>query len=414
MFTRHTLPLLNDALADTPVVLLNGARQTGKSTLAQSLSESRGRQYFTLDDHVTLAAVKNDPTGFIAGLRGAVTLDEVQRAPELFLAIKAAVDRDRCPGRFLLTGSTNVLLLPDIADSLAGRMEILSLWPLSAAEMVDAPTFNLVDWLFDGDINDLNIAPCERAQLIEKLLCGGFPEAVSRTAPKRRSAWFNSYLQAVMQRDMRDLANIEQLTEIPNLLQLLATRSASLLNFAEISRSSGLTQTTLKRYFSLLETLFLVYRLPAWERNLSKRLVKAPKVFLPDSGLLAHLMDISSGRLNSATGLPGGLVETFVVSELLKHLAFSEKQLSAWHYRTQSNIEVDVILENRLGKLTGIEIKASHSVSSKDFNGLRHLKETEAQSFQRGIVLYSGRDVVPFAADLFAVPLSMWWSRPTR
>ncbi len=411
MFTRHIQPLLNDALADTPVVLLNGARQTGKSTLVKTLSDKANRRYFTLDDQTTLAAIKNDPAGFVAGLGESVTLDEVQRAPELFLAIKAAVDRDRRPGRFLLTGSANVLLLPALADSLAGRMEILSLWPLSAAERVDAPLFNLADWLFDGDIHTLNIASCERPQLFENLLCGGFPEAVSRSSAKRRTAWFNSYLQSIMQRDMRDLANIEQLTEIPKLLQLLATRSASLLNFAEISRSSGLSQTTLKRYFSLLETLFLVCRLPAWERNLSKRMVKAPKIFLPDSGLLAHLLDLSPERLQAAPGLPGGLVETFVFAEVLKHLAFSSQQLTAWHYRTQSNVEVDLILENRLGKLTGIEVKASHSVSAKDFNGLRHLKETEAESFQRGIVLYAGRDVLPFAEDLFAVPLSLWWSK---
>lgn len=410
MYTRHILPLLNHALADTPVVLLNGARQTGKSTLAQSLSAGKSRRYLTLDDQVTLAAAKGDPDGFIAGLNSPVTLDEVQRAPELFLAIKASVDRDRSPGRFLLTGSANVLLLPGIADLLAGRMEILSLWPLSNAEMADAPTVNLADWLFDGSMNSLSIPPCDRTQLVERLLCGGFPEAVSRSSPRRRTVWFNSYLQAVMQRDVRDLANIEQLTELPNLIQLLATRSANLLNFAEISRSSGISQTTLKRYFSLLETLFLVHRLQAWERNLGKRLVRAPKVFLPDSGLLAHLVELSPERLTTAAGLPGNLVETFVLSELLKHLAFSAKQLTLWHYRTQSNNEVDFILENRLGKLTGIEVKASHSVSSKDFNGLRHLKETEAQSFQRGIVLYGGRDVVPFDAALFAVPLSMWWA----
>lgn len=410
MYTRHILPLLNEALADTPVVLLNGARQTGKSTLTQSLSAENIRRYLTLDDHVTLAAAKSDPDGFVAGLNGPVTLDEVQRVPELFLAIKASIDRDRSPGRFLLTGSANVLLLPGIADSLAGRMEILSLWPLSNAEIVGAPTINLVDWLFDGPMNALGISPCDRAQLIEKLLCGGYPEVVSRNSPRRRAAWFNSYLQAIMQRDVRDLANVEQLTEIPNLIKLLSTRSASLLNFAEISRSSGLPQTTLKRYFSLLETLFLVYRLPAWERNLGKRLVKAPKVFLPDSGMLAHLVELSPERLTVEAGLPGNLVETFVLSELLKHLAFSERQLTLWHYRTQSNIEVDFILENQLGKLTGIEVKSSHSVGSKDFNGLRHLKETEPQLFQRGVVLYSGREVVPFAADLFAVPLSMWWA----
>ena len=221
-----------------------------------------------------------------------------------------------------------------------------------------------------------------------------------------------------MQRDVRDLANVEQLTAIPDLVQLLATRSATLLNFAEISRSSGLPQTTLKRYFSLLETLFLVYRLPSWERNPGKRLVKAPKVFLPDSGLLAHLVELSQERLSDfvgEAGLPGRLVETFVLSELLKHLAFSEKHLTLWHYRTQSNIEVDFVLENRLGKLTGIEVKANSNVDGKDFNGLRHLKKTEPHAFQRGIVLYSGREVVPFDSDLFAVPLSMWWAvSPTR
>lgn len=410
MYKRHILPLLMDALADTPVTLLNGARQTGKSTLVKSLSMEQGRRYLTLDDRVTLAAAKNDPEGFIAGVGDFVTLDEVQRAPELFLAIKAAVDRDRRSGRFLLTGSANVLLLPDIADSLAGRMEVLSLWPLSQAELAQASRFNLADWLFDAPVQSLLIPPCERETLIGALLSGGFPEAVSRTSSRRRAAWFDSYLDAIMQRDVRDLANVEQLTTVPNLVRLLATRSGTLLNFAELSRSSGLSQTTLKRYFSLLETLFLVYRLPAWERNLGKRLVKAPKVFLPDSGMLAHLVGMSQERLMAEPGLPGGLVETFVLSELLKHLAFSEKRLTLWHYRTQSNVEVDFVLENRLGKLTGIEVKASSRVEGKDFKGLRYLKETEPNAFQRGIVLYGGREVVPFEADLFAVPLSMWWA----
>lgn len=410
MHPRHIQHLVIEALNDTPVVLLNGARQTGKSTLAKSLSTSHGRRYLTLDDQATLAAARGDPAGFIAGLDGPVVLDEVQRAPELFLAIKASVDRNREPGRFLLTGSANVLLLPGIADSLAGRMEVLSLWPLSSAEAVDAPSINRADWLFDGPIKELAIPPCERGELTAALLCGGFPEALSRKSPRRRAAWFDSYLQAVLQRDVRELANLEQLTEMPSLVQLLATRSASLLNFAELSRSSRLPQTTLKRYFSLLEMLFLVYRLPAWERNPGKRLVKAPKVFLPDCGLLAYLMGISQERLMAEPGLPGGLVETYVLSELLKHLAFSEKGLTLWHYRTLSNIEVDFVLENRLGKLTGIEVKASGSVDGKDFKGLRHLKETESQAFQRGIVLYGGREVVPFAADLFAVPLSMWWA----
>ncbi len=410
MYSRHISPLLVEALADTPVVLLNGARQTGKSTLAQSLAISNAYRYLTLDDRVVLAAARDDPVGFVAGLSGPVILDEIQRAPDIFLPIKAEVDRDRRPGRFLFTGSANVLLLPHMADSLAGRMEVLSLWPLSSAEIANSPIFNRADWLFDGDIQSWALPACDRAQLVMTLLNGGFPEAVGRTSQRRRAAWFESYLEAILQRDVRDLANLEQLTEIPNLLQLLATRSGGLLNFAEVSRTSRLSQTTLKRYFTLLETLFLVVRLPSWERNPGKRMVKAPKVFLPDSGLLAHLAGANQDALSAGLGLPGGLVETYVLGELLKHLAFSEKWLTLSHYRTQTNIEVDFILENRLGKLTGIEVKASSKVDGKDFKALRHLKETEPQLFQRGVVLYAGREVVAFDVDLFAVPLSMWWA----
>ncbi|MDP3537391.1 MAG: ATP-binding protein [Azonexus sp.] len=410
MFPRHIEPLLSDALADTPVVLLNGARQTGKSTLVQGLAARLGRRYLTLDDRVVLAAAKADPAGFVAGLSGPVVMDEIQRAPALFLDIKAAVDRDRSPGRFLLTGSANVLLLPALADSLAGWMEILSLWPLSGGEMAGVADFNRADFLFDGALGAVSLPTCNREDLVERLLHGGFPEAVSRSSAKRRSAWFESYLQTVLQRDVRDLANLEQLTEVPHLLQLLATRSASLLNQAEISRASRLTQTTLKRYLSLLETLFLVQRVPAWARNPGKRLVKAPKVFLPDTGLLSWLLDLSTEKMLALPGLPGQLVETYVACELLKHLAFSDKGLSLWHYRTQTDIEVDFVLENRLGKLTGIEVKASASIDSADFKGLRHLQETESDSFQRGIVFYSGRELVAFSDRLFAVPLSFWWA----
>lgn len=412
MFTRHLEPLLEEALADTPVVLLNGARQTGKSTLAQAVAARDGRRYLTLDDRVVLAAARSDPAGFVAGLTGPVVMDEIQRAPELFLDIKAAVDRERTPGRFLLTGSANVLLLPNLADSLAGRMEILTLWSMSQAELAGAPLPNRADLLFDGQFSSLNVPPCEREVLVQALVAGGFPEAVARTAPRRRASWFDSYIDTLLQRDVRELAHLEQLTEIPHLLQLLATRSATLLNLAELSRASGLTQTTLKRYFALLETLFLVVRVPAWARNPSKRLVKTPKVFLPDTGLLAWLRHDGEDKLQGLTSLPGALVESFVASELLKHLAWSQRGLSLWHYRTATDMEVDFVLEDRQGFITGIEVKSGASVDASAFRGLRHLQETEPQKFQRGIVLYSGREVVPFSENLTAVPLSLWWARP--
>ena len=410
MHPRHIAPLLAESLSDTTVVVINGARQSGKSTLAQGVSADKAtsRRYLTLDDAVVLNAAKSDPAGFIQGLQGPVTLDEVQRVPELFLPIKAAVDRDRQPGRFLLTGSADVMLLPGIADSLAGRMEVLTLWPLSSAEVAGSATLNRADALFSDDLFGLNLPPCDKDALMAQWLGGGFPDALARSNAPRRAAWFDAYVQAILQRDLRDLANIEQLTEIPNLLHLLATRSATLLNFAELSRTAGMAQTSLKRYFALLEMLFLVVRLPSWQRNPSKRWVKAPKVFLPDSGLLCHLMATTAERMNAQPNLLGAVAETWVLSELLKHVAFTQEGLSLWHYRTQTHIEVDFILENRAGHICGIEVKASTTVDSKDFKGLRHLQETEPAIFQRGIVLYAGRELVPFGDKLWAVPLSVW------
>ena len=410
MHPRHIAPLLAESLSDTPVVVINGARQSGKSTLAQSVSADKAtpRRYLTLDDAVVLNAAKSDPAGFIQGLQGPVTLDEVQRVPELFLPIKAAVDRDRQPGRFLLTGSADVMLLPGIADSLAGRMAVLTLWPLSSAEVGGSATLNRADALFSDDLFGLNLPPCDKDALMVQWLGGGFPDALARSSAPRRAAWFDAYVQAILQRDLRDLANIEQLTEIPNLLHLLASRSATLLNFAELSRTAGMAQTSLKRYFALLEMLFLVVRLPSWQRNPSKRWVKAPKVFLPDSGLLCHLMVTTAERMNAQPNLLGAVAETWVLSELLKHVAFTQEGLTLWHYRTQTHIEVDFILENRAGQICGIEVKASTTVDSKDFKGLRHLQETEPAIFQRGIVLYAGRELVPFGDQLWAVPMSVW------
>lgn len=412
MLRRHLEPVLTEALADTPVVLLNGARQTGKSTLVQALAAAQGRRYLTLDDRVVLAAVRNDPAGFVAGLQGPVVLDEVQRAPELFLDLKAAVDRDRQPGRFLLTGSANVLLLPGLADTLAGRMEVLTLWPLSSAELQGQVGLNRAEALFDGATELVEPQPCDRAMLADTLLKGGFPEVVARSTQRRRAAWLEAYVETVLQRDVRDLAQLDQLSELPHLLELLAARSGGQLNLAELSRSTRLPQTTLRRYFALLQTLFLVHLVPAWARNPGKRLVKTPKVFVPDTGLLCLLTHLAESRVaaGAAPGLPGGLVETYVAAQLQQHLAFSSRGLTLWHYRTQAGVEVDFLLEDRAGRLTGIEVKASASVDASDFKGLRHLQDSQPQAFQRGIVLYGGRERVAFSERLMAVPLSWWWS----
>lgn len=402
MYPRSIQAALAEALADTPVVLLNGARQTGKSTLVQTLRP--GIRYLTLDDPTVLAAAKADPFGFVAAFEAPVCLDEVQRAPELFLAIKASVDKDRTAGRFLLTGSANVLMLPQMADSLAGRMEIIELWPLAQSEL-NRRVGSVIDRLFAGDF-----APhyaFERADFITRLAAGGYPEATQRSNARRLGAWFDSYLATILQRDIKDLANIEGLTELPKLVKLLAVRSGGLLNFAELARSTGIPQTTLKRYMALLETLFLIRQVPAWSSHLGKRLQKAPKLFLSDYGLMAHLLGLDTEQMTTMHGLPGGLVEAFVHAELAKHQTWAELPTQLMHYRTNTGMEVDFVLENRQQDLLGIEVKASAMVSSKDFRGLRHLRDTAPAQFKRGVLLYTGEQVVHFDAQLSAVPIAI-------
>lgn len=409
MIRRHITSALRAALADTPVILLTGARQTGKSTLVQELASTvHPARYLTLDDATVLAAARTDPAGFIANLAGSVILDEVQRVPDLFLALKRTVDRDRQPGRFLLTGSANVLLLPRVAEALVGRMEILTLWPLSQGE-IDGVQENFIDAVFADELPACRGRAEPWPALIERLLRGGYPEVLSRLEASRRQAWFGAYITTLLQRDVRDLAHIEGLTTFPRLLALLAARTAALLNMAELSRSLTMPQSTLKRYLALLETTFLVQPLPAWSGNLSKRLVKAPKLVLSDTGLSASLLGVSQDRLETDRGLAGPLLENFVVMEIRKQLAWSRAQPQPFHFRTQAGQEVDLVLEERSGHLVGIEVKASATVSPRDFNGLRTLAEAVGASFRRGIVLYTGEELLPFGPQMYALPLSTLW-----
>jgi hypothetical protein len=411
MYQRHILGALRDALSDSPVVLVNGARQTGKSTLVKAFSEGeRPAAYVTLDDATVLSAASGDPAGFLAGFRDPVVIDEIQRVPDLFRAIKVEVDRARTPGRFLLTGSANVFLLPRVGESLAGRMEILTLWPLSQGEM-EGRQERFVDALFSETPSvALTVKGAgDRRDVIQRVLRGGYPEAVSRAAGARRDAWFGAYLNTILQRDVRDLAHIEGLTELPRLLSLMAARTASLLNMSELSRSSGMAQTTLKRYLALLETTFLVHRLPAWSRNLGKRLVRAPKVFINDAGLAAYLIGVDETRLTRNATLLGALLENFVVMELRKQVGWSRTRVTLFHFRTQTGQEVDVVLETPDGRLAGVEVKAGATVDAGDFKGLRVLSDAAGESFACGVVLYTGTNTVAFGDRLYAVPIAALW-----
>jgi predicted AAA+ superfamily ATPase len=406
MFSRNIEPEIRAALTDTPVVLLNGARQTGKSTLAIALAAEFGMRYVTLDDATALAAASADALGFLKGLGASAVIDEVQKAPTLFPAIKALVDADRRPGRYLLTGSANVLLLPKLSESLAGRVEIISLAPLSQGEL-EGRREGFIDAAFRP--GPLENPGGEGVAPLDRILAGGYPEAVGRPAGKRRDAWFASYITAILQRDVRDLAHIEGLTDMPRLLSLLAARTGGLLNMSELSRSCGIAQTTLKRYLSLLEATFLFQPLPAWSANLGKRLVRSPKIHLADIGLAAFLTGHTPERLASDPTHLGRLWESFVVGELRKQATWSEARVRLYHYRTTAGQEVDIVLESAAGSLLGVEVKAASTVVSKDFAGLRALVQDAAGRVVRGVILYAGDRTVAFGDQLVAIPLPALW-----
>ncbi len=406
---RHLARPMAAGLRDRPVVLLNGARQTGKTTLVRELLAGlRRTRYLTFDDAPVLAAARADPAGFVAGLRDSVVLDEIQRAPELFVALKAAVDRDRRPGRFLLTGSANVLLLPRLSESLAGRMEIHTLRGLSQGEF-DGRREGFVDAVFARSFTPTGPSAEEPNALVARVLRGGFPEPALKRGVARRATWFRDYVATLLQRDVRELANVEGLTALPHLLAVLATRTAGLFNLADVSRVVGLPQTTLKRYLTLLEALFLIEFLPAWHTRVARRLVKAPKLFVSDSGLAAHLLGLEAAHLRRERRSLGPLLETFVVAELRKQAAWSRTRPELRHFRTQSGHEVDVVLEDGRGRVVGIDVKVAMSLVSSDWHGLRALREAAGARFVRGIVLYGGPEALPFGPDLWALPVDALW-----
>jgi len=410
LYPRYVEPRLTEALADSPVVLIHGPRQCGKTTLALMVGEPRGYTYLSFDDDVARGAAQADPAGFVGDLPERVTLDEVQRVPALFAAMKTAVDRKRVAGRFLLTGSANVLLVPRLADSLAGRMQIQRLHPLAQCELARrAPGF--LDALFDGGFRTRRTERLA-GQLAERIAAGGYPAALARPAGRRRAAWYRDYLDALVQRDVRDLARISSLDALPRLLALAAAQSARLLNVADLAGPFQLSRPTIRDYVTLLERVFLLETLPPWHSTRLGRLVKTPKLHLGDTGLACALLGVDAAALAADRSLLGQLLETFVLQELRRQASWHDEPLAFFHYRDRDGAEVDIVIERGARALVGVEVKAAATVTSADFRGLRKLKEAAGKRFAGGVVLYDGETSASFGDGLRAVPLRALWETP--
>ena len=431
LYPRYLGRHLLEALEDSPVVLVHGPRQCGKATFTQSVcapdnttdppgDAETDYRYISFDDDVVRAGAQSDPMGFVADLPERAILDEVQRVPEIFSALKLAVDRRRRPGRFLLTGSTNVLLVPALADSLAGRMQIVELHPLAQVELAAGldtwpaniePNQRFLDALF-GSGFEMGRAERLGTELAQRMVAGGYPAALTRPTDRRIATWYRDYVEALVQRDVQDLARIRDLDAMPRLLAAAASQTARLFNLADLAAPFQLSRPTIQDYVALLERVFLLGRLPAWSNNRLSRLVHAPKLHLCDTGLVCALLGVDSTALYADRTLMGQVMETFVFQELQRQSGWSETPLRFSHYRDRDQVEVDIVLERGVSVVAGVEVKAGATVRSADFRGLRKLQKIAGERFTNGVVVYDGETTVSFGDGLYAVPVRSLWDQP--
>ncbi len=408
IFPRRIESRIAEALLDTPVVLLAGPRQAGKTTLVRQIAEQQGLHYLTLDDALTLLSAQEDPVGMIRSL-GRAVIDEIQRAPQLLLAIKKSVDEDRRPGRFLLTGSANLMALPTVADSLAGRMETLSLLPLSQSE-IQSCSANWIDSAFAGRLLKVD-QPVLGSDLAERVLRGGYPEAIARPSAKRRVAWARQYIDAIIQRDVRDVAGIEKLDQLPRFLRALAQTAGQMCNYAQLGSQVGLDGKTAARYVGVFEQMYLLRRIDVWASNRLKRVAKTSKLQFLDSGLLAALLDLGVVEVQQDRTRFGHVLETFVFAELLKHTTTADGDYRLMYYRDADKFEVDLVIENAAGQLVGVEVKAAATVREGDLRGLKKLAGLAGSQFKMGVLLYDGAETLPLGDGIWAAPLSSLWGK---
>ena len=404
---RRAEQLIEQALLDTRVVTVNGARQVGKSTLVHRLLRDHpGALERRLDRPSDRLGAESDPEAFVRH-DGLLAIDEVQRVPDLLLAIKAEVDSDPRPGRFLLTGSARLLGLRRLPDALIGRMETVELWPFSQGE-IEGTIERFVDTVFADEESRAATSDETRQSYLDRALRGGFPEAVSRE-PARRARYFQSYVDDLIDRDVVQLSEIERRSELRSLMRLLAVRMAQPLNIDSLASEARIPARTVSRYVDLLEEVFLIKRLDGWSTGTTRRATRQRKLLFVDSGIGADLLDLNPKRLDRSPELAGRLLENFVLGELARQLSWADTRARMYHYRTKDGMEVDAVLEARDSRVVGIEVKAAATARAQDFSGLRHLQKRIGDRFHAGVLLYAGNRSVPFGPQLRAVPIDQLW-----
>jgi uncharacterized protein len=399
-----------DTVAARRVTVVTGPRQSGKTTLVRG-ELSGAATMRSLDDQGVLDAALEDPVGFVAVGGRPLIIDEVHRAGEpLVRAIKAQVDRDSTPGQFVLTSSLNFLTVPSISESLAGRAGFVEVWPFTQGELAGV-TDRFVDAIFTGTagLADYRPSGISRRELLERVCAGGYPE-VHELPAGQRAGWFRDYVRTTIERDVVEMSGIRKVTEMGQLLRLLAARSGCELVMQSLIEDSALERQAVYDHRGWLETIHLVTTLPAWSRNLTRRVKKRPKVFLTDSGLAAWLMGKTPAALENPTDpATGQLVETFVFAELRRQLTWAETEVALFHWQDRAGGEVDFVLEAADGRVVALEVKAGQTPKREWFRWLAHMRDTLGEAFTAGVVLYGGQHTLPFGERLMAVPISALW-----
>jgi len=403
-----------ERLADEPVLALHGPRAVGKTTVLRAIAAGHGREVIDLDDLATREAVRTDPATFASG-QPPVCIDECQHAPEILDAIKAELNRDGSPGRFVITGSTRHDAIPHAAQALTGRVHLMTVLPLSQGELAGVRE-NLVETLFEEPLGAVTalLSPTSRDEYVARVVAGGFPPALRRTTASARARWFDDYLRLCLERDAADLARIQQKAALPVLLSRLAGQTGQVLNIAAAGESAGLKKRTADNYVALLEALFLVHRLPAWGTTLRARAAALPKLHVVDSGLAARLLRLTAEKLTQTTASSlqqfGHLLETFVVGEVRKQVSWMEGIAGTGHWRTHDGVEVDLVLERDDGSVVAIEVKAASRVRANDLSGLRTIRNALGDAFVAGAALYTGGRSYTAEDRIHVLPIDRLWT----